>query len=187
MIRWLIPLLLLIAAACAPSGETAVPTLTLIPATETYTPTPAPPTSTPANLPAPQDVIPTTATPTPFASSSDLTGDALVTQDAVAAALVSLAQRIVGDQTDLPTRRIRVVDVRAAVWTDSALNCPLPDSSDITSLKTDGYRIVLQAGDQEYIFHTDFDRVVPCDPANEQLPEGFMLPTSEATPEATEA
>jgi hypothetical protein len=40
-----------------------------------------------------------------------------------------------------------------------------------TAIAVDGYRIALSAGDNEYIFHTDFDRALPCDAANEQLPE----------------
>jgi hypothetical protein len=46
----------------------------------------------------------------------------------------------------------------------------------------DGYRIVLTTGEQFHLFHTDFDRIIPCDPDNEQLPN-----TAEATPEVTES
>lgn len=190
MARRLIFLIALIAAACAPGGgETSVPTLTLIPATATLTLTPAPPTQTPANLPAPQDVVFPTATATPPGSVDDLIGAALIAQDPVAAELVGIAQRMVATDLNLPTRRVFLVDVRSVVWTDSTLNCPQPNS-EIVSLQSDGYRILLEVGDQQYLFHTDFDRVIPCDPANEQLPPGFALsteePTAEVTPEATE-
>jgi hypothetical protein len=43
-------------------------------------------------------------------------------------------------------------------------------------LNVDGYRIVLSAGDNEYLFHTDFDRALPCDAKNEQLPETTPAP-----------
>lgn len=192
MARRLILLIVLVAAACAPGGssETPPPTLTLIPATDTETPTSAPPTSTPANLPGPQDVIfPTAIVPTP-STVDELIGEALIAEDPVAAELVGIAQRMVATDLNLPTRRIFLIDARAAVWTDSTLNCPQPNSEAVI-LQSDGYRILLHAGDQEYLFHTDFDRVIPCDPANEQLPDSFVLPTeeptSEVTAEATEA
>ena len=185
MARRLIFLMVLIAAACAPGGgETSVPTLTLIPATETNTPTPVPPTSTPANLPGPQDVIRPTDTATPLGSVDDLIGEALIAQDPVAAELVGIAQRMVAADLNLPTRRVFLNDVRSAVWTDSTLNCP-QSNSEIVALQSDGYRILLQAGDQEFLFHTDFDRVIRCDPTNEQLPESFVMPTEEPTSEVT--
>jgi len=198
MRRWLIPLLLLlIAASCAPSGgsPTSVPTLTLIPATATDTATPVPPTSTSANLPAPADVAQPTDTPTPARSTANLTGDALVAQDPVAGELVGIAERLIAQQLNLPTRRVRLIDARSVVWTDSTLNCPASDSQ-VVQQDIDGYRIVVQAGDQNYLFHTDFDRVVPCDFANERLPDGVVVPTlepisafptSEVTAEATSA
>lgn len=186
MVRWLVFLLVFIAAACASSGatDTVVPTLTLIAATDVPTATPIPPSATPANLPGPQDVLRPTETPASSGASDDLTGEALIADDPVAAELVGIAQRLVSEQTDLPTRRIFLADVRAAVWTDSTLNCPQPNS-EVVLVQSDGYRIVMQAGDQEFLFHTDFDRVIACDPANEQLPEGFVLPTEEPTAEAT--
>ncbi|MBI1256287.1 MAG: hypothetical protein GC204_02340 [Chloroflexi bacterium] len=186
MRRWLIPfLLLLVGAACAPSGgnPTSAPTLVLIPATATDTATPVPPTATSANLPAPADIVQPTDTATPAGSTTDLTGDALVAQDPVAGELVGIAQRLVADQLNLPTRRIRMVDVRSVVWTDSTLNCP-PANSQIVEQDTDGYRIVVQAADKNYLFHTDFDRVVPCEFANERLPDGVIVPTLEAVAEA---
>ena len=194
-LRLILLLLLTFIAACAPSGgsPTSVPTLTLIPATATDTATPIPPTVTSSNLPAPADVAQPTDTATPTGSSADLTGDALIAQDPVAGELVGIAQRLVADQLNLPTRRIRMMDVRSVVWTDSTLNCPAGNSQ-VVEQAIDGYRIVVQAADKDYLFHTDFDRVVPCELANERLPDGVVIPTlepiaesatSEVTTEAT--
>ncbi|MFN8376509.1 MAG: hypothetical protein U0694_27020 [Anaerolineae bacterium] len=94
----------------------------------------------------------------------------LLEVDPVAAELVLLAQQRVAAELDLPLRRIRAVDVRQIRWTDSSLGCPQPDQS-YTQVITEGYRIVVSAGDQEYIFHSDFDRLLLCDPEREQLPE----------------
>jgi hypothetical protein len=89
--------------------------------------------------------------------------------DPVATELVALAQRRLAQDLNLPTRRIQVVEVTSYVWQDASLGCPLPGES-YAQVIVDGYRIVLSAGDQEYLFHTDFDRVIPCDAENEQLP-----------------
>lgn len=161
MIVWLV---VLVAAACS-AGETVspVPTLTLFPATLTFTPSPVPPTATQAALPGPADI----ATSTPEAS---LPSDAASELDPVAAELVRLAQRRLGDDQDLPTQAMRVVDVMPVRWPDSSLGCPLPGQT-YTPVQIDGYRIVLAAGDREYIFHSDFDRVLPCDASSEQLPD----------------
>jgi hypothetical protein len=192
--QFVVLLILVVCAACAPGAaeNTPAPTLILIPATATDTPTPIPPTSTASTLIDPQDVIPPTLTTVSIAALEGLTGAALVSQDPVAAELVGIAQRRVADDLDLPIRRIRLVDVRAVVWTDSALNCPLPEA-EIVQQETDGYRIVLAAGDQEFLFHTDVDRVVPCAEENEDLPAGVLPteepivePAAEVTPEATQ-
>lgn len=150
-------------AACSP-GEaiTPPPTLTLIPATLTFTPPPAPPTPTREALPGPDDVA--------TAASDALTPDETPELDPVAGELVRLAMRRLGDELDLPTRRMRVVEVRPIQWTDTSLGCPQVGQN-YTPLLIDGYRIVVAAGDGEYIFHSDFDRVLPCDPDDEQLPE----------------
>ena len=162
----LISALLVLAAAACVSGDavTPVPTLTLFPATVTLTPSPVPPTATRSALPGPNDI----ASPTPEGVFTD---EATPELDPVAAELVRLAQRRLGEELDLPTRRLRVVEVRPLQWPDSSLGCPLPGQP-YTPIRIDGYRIVLGVGDSEYIFHSDFDRVIPCETENEQLPEG---------------
>lgn len=177
--------LVLLLAACAPGAADApVPTLTLIPATATAIPSPVPPTLTPAaNLVAPDQVSQITPSAPTAEATLVLHGEELVEQDPAAAEMVTIARRLVQQESDLPSTRIRLVDIYAVVWTDSSLNCPLPDS-EVVEQEIDGYRIVLGAGEQEYIFHTDVDRIVPCDADNEQLPPG-LLPTEEATAEVT--
>ncbi len=197
-------LLLVIVAACAPNTPTpsAVPTLTLIPPTATVTPSPIPPTSTNSNLPAPADLNTPVAAATLPVPPANLTGEALIDQDPVAESLTLIAERLVAKQTNLPSSLVKIVDVRTMVWTDSTLNCPQAGSQAVPT-QTDGYRILLSAGAQEFLFHTDVDRVLPCAQANEQLPEGVTLPpeaiarnsinaavatsesTAQATPEAT--
>jgi hypothetical protein len=95
--------------------------------------------------------------------------DLLVQIDPVAAELAALAERRLADELDLTTRRISVVEVTRIIWTDSSLGCPLP-GEDYTPIRIDGYRIVLSVDDDQYIFHADFDRLVPCDEQDEVLP-----------------
>lgn len=90
--------------------------------------------------------------------------------DPLAMELVALAQRRLAIRLDLPTSRIRVIDVMPFTWTDSSLNCPLP-SREYTPVRVDGYRIVLAAGNSEYLYHSDSTQLVTCDPRYEQLPE----------------
>lgn len=88
--------------------------------------------------------------------------------DPVAAELALLAQQRVAETLDLPVRRIHIVSVRAVRWTDSSLGCPQPDQS-YAQAEIDGYRIVVSAGEREYAFHSDFDRLILCE--SEPLPE----------------
>ncbi|NWF69844.1 MAG: hypothetical protein HXY40_12235 [Chloroflexi bacterium] len=89
--------------------------------------------------------------------------------DPIAAELVALAQRRLAQELDLPLRRIQLVDLRLVRWTDSSLGCPQPEQT-YTPMQIDGYRIVLSVGERQYVFHTDFDRLIPCDAQDEQLP-----------------
>jgi hypothetical protein len=99
--------------------------------------------------------------------------------DPAAAELVALAQRRLSQELDLPARSIQLIEVQPYTWTESSLGCPIPGQQYLAAT-ADGYRIVLQAGDRRYLFHSDSDRIISCDPKNELLP-------GEATPEATEA
>ncbi len=162
--------ILLVLAACASGGTPVVePTQQLIPPTITDTPASAPVTSTPLELPRPSDLA---MTPVGTLESIDQSPslDEQLANDPVAAELAALAQRRVAQELNLPTRRVQIVEVVAYAWTDTSLGCPIPGEN-YSPGEVDGYRIVLSAGEQQYIFHTDFDRVIPCDSANEQLPE----------------
>ena len=93
----------------------------------------------------------------------------LLERDPVAAELVLLAQGQLARQLDLPTQRIVVKDVKPYTWTDNSLGCPLP-GRDYVSITIPGYRLVLEAGDRDYIFHSDSEQLFPCEPGNERLP-----------------
>ena len=152
----------------------------MIPSTATLTPTPLAPTPSPQTLTSPEDLLPTrpAATAGPTAP-----GESLLDTDPVAADLAALAQRLLAEQASLPVRRVRVVDVQAVVWPDTSLGCPQPDQI-YAQMLVPGYRIVVEAAGEQVIYHTDFDRALPCRPEDERLPPGVIL-ASEATAEAT--
>lgn len=177
--RWLILLSISAVAACSSAAETPspAPTITLIPATATPTATPLPPTPSLAPGVQPQDLFPTPAT-----MQAENTPEALIDQDPIAAELVAIAQREVAESLDLPLRRVRLIEIEPYVWSDASLGCPRPGQS-YAAVESYGYRIIIGAGNEEYIFHTDFDRVLPCEAGREQLPTSG---TAEATPEMTD-
>jgi len=162
----MVVLLVLFLTACSSTAPLDVePTQKLIIPTETTTPFPQTPTLTLTPLPRASDL--STATPVVEDNATTSSNDPL--NDPVAAELVGLAQRRVSESVNLPVRRIQVVEVKSYTWTDTSLGCPNRDSS-YPQQEVDGYRIVLSANNQQFIFHTDFDRVVACDKANEKLP-----------------
>lgn len=177
-------LIILLAASCALEVQPAdAPTLTLIPATATPTPTPIPPTATLQMLTSPQDLQLTLA---PMRTVIAVEDQSLAEVDPVAFELIGVAQRALGQQLNLPTRRIVLEDIQPVTWPDSSLGCPQPDIQ-YQQAQVNGYRIVLTAGQNTYIYHTDFDRVFLCDVDNEILPTSFHIAesTAELTPEAT--
>ncbi len=161
--------LLVMLAACAQEPTPFVqPTQMLLPAVVTNTPSPLPPTPTGSSaLAAPGEI---TTPPATDSATDDNPEDLVTPVDPVAAELVNLARRRVADDLGLATRRVRLIEVTAYTWPDTSLGCPLRGET-YSVLEVDGYRVVLEAADNQYIFHTDVDRAVPCDPANEQLPE----------------
>jgi hypothetical protein len=85
----------------------------------------------------------------------------LLAVDPVAAELVRLAQQRVAAKLDLPVRRVSWVQVEAYRWWDTSLGCPTAGQT-YSPIDVPGYRIVLQAGDELYAFHTDTERLFPC-------------------------
>ena len=95
--------------------------------------------------------------------------DLLVAIDPVALEMVGLAQRQVAQTLDLPVRRIRPVAVESYTWRDTGLGCP-QENGDYQPAEIPGYRILVAAGENEYLFHTDSERLYPCEKQREKLP-----------------
>ncbi|MEM6284359.1 MAG: hypothetical protein AAF787_19360, partial [Chloroflexota bacterium] len=112
-------LLLTIAAACSSAPPVApVPTLTLIPATPTLTPTAGRPSAT----------IPPRIDPDTIAATSTPTAAGTPVDDPVAQELLGLAVRRVVNTADVDADDVEVVSIEVYRWLDGSLGCPLPDT-----------------------------------------------------------
>src|SRR5690625_133291 len=69
----------------------------------------------------------------------------------VSSAVENLAERL-----DIPADDIQVGPLEPVTWSDGSLGCPRPGQSYPQAL-TDGYRVVLTAGGQEYAYHAGAD------------------------------
>ncbi len=100
----------------------------------------------------------------------DAPAEVLIQIDPVAADLVALARRRIAQELDLSTRLIDILDVSVETWADTSLGCPADDQS-YENVSTNGYRILLLAGGNEYLFHTSFDRLIRCEQPAEATTE----------------
>ena len=82
---------------------------------------------------------------------------------------VDLAKKDLASQMTITTEQITLVDAMEIVWPDAALGCPAPGKV-YAQGRVPGYKISLEAGGQEYVYHTDLTgQVVLCpdvDPDN---------------------
>lgn len=63
------------------------------------------------------------------------------------------------DELRLDVESVEVVSVEAVEWRDSSLGCPKPGQN-YMSVITPGFRVVLQAGGQQYEYHTNQDGTI---------------------------
>ena len=90
------------------------------------------------------------------------------------------AARRVGDlaRTDLaarmrvPPEKVRVVSLKRTTWPDASLGCALPataqrgEAAAVTAPgAVSGFLVTLACEDRTFTYHTDFERVIPCDRA----------------------
>jgi len=92
----------------------------------------------------------------------DVSTSVLLRIDPVAAELVGLAKRRLAQELGLPEAEIQAVEVSPVSWEDSSLGCPV-EGQTYSLIVTDGYRIIMQAGDDQFIFHTTFDGITLCE------------------------
>ena len=91
-------------------------------------------------------------------------------QEATQAARQDLAARL-----EISADEIQVVSIEAVEWPDASLGCPEPGMS-YAQVITPGYRIVLEAGGEEYEYHTGTSSVVLCQDSRGGSGETTALP-----------
>jgi hypothetical protein len=101
--------------------------------------------------------------------TAPVTDELLIMVDPFAADMFRLVQNRLGEELDISSRRVLLVSISPVFWHDTSLGCPLEDQTYSTA-EIVGYRIVVTAGEQEYIFHSDSTTVYPCLAENEVLP-----------------
>lgn len=152
--------------ATATASRTSVPTRT-----PTFTPTPRPVAGSRILLIVGEAVYEYRAddTRTTLCREMNLYDDVpelLLARDPVAAEVVAVSKERLASDLDLPTASMHPVSVRPVVWEDTSLGCPAPNQT-YTQRQIGGYRIVLEVGEENYIFHADFERVFRCDESDQ--------------------
>jgi hypothetical protein len=78
------------------------------------------------------------------------------------AKMVQLASQDLAERLEIDISEVSLIEVIALDWADSSLGCPDPDYAYLMVI-TPGYQISLEAGGQNYTYHTDqVQNVVLC-------------------------
>jgi hypothetical protein len=73
--------------------------------------------------------------------------------DAGLQSLIELTKADLASRLSIPVDEIILAEATEAEWSDSSLDCPQP-GMEYLQVITPGYRIVLQANNQSYEYHT---------------------------------
>lgn len=79
-----------------------------------------------------------------------------------AARLSEQARRDLASRLQVPVEKVKTISLRPHTWPDASLGCPKPDMS-YAQMETKGFVIELEAGGKKYRYHSDIERLVPCD------------------------
>lgn len=83
--------------------------------------------------------------------------------DPVAADLTALAIERAARTTAVEADTVEIVSVRPVQWASETDICEAEIvTADADAASASGYRIILSADEREFIYHTDFDRIIPC-------------------------
>ncbi len=100
----------------------------------------------------------TTTTPPPTNQPGEVTSASEAVQ------VVGLAVKDVTKRLNLSSEEIRLSSVEAVDWRDASLGCPQPGMM-YPQVITPGFRVVLEAQGETYVYHTDAgDHIVLCQP-----------------------
>lgn len=87
--------------------------------------------------------------------------------DRVAAELTALAVERAARTAAVEVDAVTIDSVRPVQWDSETIVCDAEmletrDNAPDENAGVSGYRIVLTADDREFVYHTDFDRIIPC-------------------------
>ncbi|NOG51931.1 MAG: hypothetical protein HND48_22730 [Chloroflexi bacterium] len=92
--------------------------------------------------------------------------DLFIQRDPIAEGLVLIARTRAARAAEVEEADVVLVSARPVNWPDATLGCtadgapaPTPETA---FAGVAGYRIVVEADGDPYIYHTDFDRIIPC-------------------------
>ncbi len=103
-----------------------------------------------------------TATPSPLFRSTPVTAteqpfptlQADSTTSPVEKNVVQTSIRDLSLHLDIPRDQVKVISVEKTTWPDASLGCPKPGVMYI-QMVTPGFTVLLEANDNEYVYHTD--------------------------------
>jgi len=78
-------------------------------------------------------------------------------------------QQDLAERLGIPPRTITIVESEVVDWPDASLGCPRPGTA-YAQVIIPGYRIVLAAEGQQYVYHTGGDHFVLCQEGNTSEP-----------------
>lgn len=149
-IRWLIiiGIGLIALAACGGSAHeepVSVSTRTLIPPSATPAPLPADTTPTPTDLPSASALV---------TASTQAVDTSLI--PAAAQAMIDRTMADLVDQAGVNPDDIRLLSLDAFTWQDTTWGCQARYENGVDdTIVTPGYRLVYNAGQRVYVYHTD--------------------------------
>jgi hypothetical protein len=91
----------------------------------------------------------------------DLPAQVLIRIDPLAGELAHIAHRDLAERLNLHQNRVRLMEMTLHIWEDSSLGCPR-DNQTYVPMHVNGYQITFSVGSEQYAYHTDSDRVLPC-------------------------
>jgi hypothetical protein len=142
-------------AACGPAASTPV----------------ASPESTQTSIPESTQMQPSPSLLTP--EVTDMPSTPPPVEKFVTLSIKDLANRL-----QIDASKISLVRTENTVWPNAALGCPRPGKV-YPPGRVPGYRVWLNAEDQEYLYHTDYNgQIVLCPELNPDVP-GSTTPTQQ--------
>jgi hypothetical protein len=118
------------------------------------------------NTPPPLETTPMEPALPPQGDSTPMTPAIPTTPASGLENLIEMAKQDLAQRLAISANQIILIEATAVEWSDSSLDCPQP-GMEYLQVITPGYRILLEANETQYEYHSNQDAyVVICDNAN---------------------